>query len=192
MRGIQGMPRISVLMPTYNHGRFLQEAIDSVRTQSFQDYEFLIINDGSLDDSSVILQSCSELEPRIRLFTNDSRRGRGFCRQKLLEEAFCDVVTWMDSDDIMYPDRLLIQHEYMLNNPSCDFMTTGMDCITPEGGIIPWSGTMEDLANPTAMFLRKEALRVGGYNPCKIELEDFVIGAHNDTLFNELHSGIGY
>ena len=97
------MPQIIVLMPVYNGGRYLRESIASILAQSFKDFELLIIDDGSTDDSVSIVKSFSD--PRIRLVLNEHNIGVARTLNKGLELARGEFIARMDADDISLPHR---------------------------------------------------------------------------------------
>lgn len=105
------MPKVSVLMPVYNAEKFLSEAIESILSQSFKDFEFLIINDGSTDHSEDIIFSYQD--PRIRYIKNEINQGIVFSRNKGLQLALGEYIASMDADDICLPERLEKQVAYM-------------------------------------------------------------------------------
>src|SRR5688500_17292983 len=90
-------PAISVVMPVYNGEYFLPTSIESILSQSFRDFEFLIIDDGSLDNTPNIIASYSD--PRIRVFRNAQNKGNYNARNKGLMEAKGKYICIMDSDD---------------------------------------------------------------------------------------------
>lgn len=97
-------PKVTVLMPVYNGARYLREAIDSILSQTFTDYEFLIIDDGSTDETDVIVRSYSDR--RIRYLQNDRNRGIIFTLNRSLNESVGDYIARMDADDVSLPSRL--------------------------------------------------------------------------------------
>jgi len=101
----QAVPRVSVLMPVFNTAPYLREALISIRSQSFEDFELVVVNDGSTDRSSEILKVFASQEPRVRLIERGNV-GLIATRNELLEEARGEFVAWMDSDDIAHSDRL--------------------------------------------------------------------------------------
>lgn len=105
------MPRISVIFPVYNTADFLEEALDSILNQSFTDFELLIINDASTDQSLEILRTYQD--PRIRLLDNEVNLGVPKTRNKALEIATGEFIANMDSDDVAHPDRFKRQVEFM-------------------------------------------------------------------------------
>lgn len=111
-------PNISICIPMYNAARFIKDCIDSVLSQSFQDLELLVVDDGSTDNSCDIVNSVRD--NRIRLIRNQHDYVGSL--NKLLDEAKGKYIARMDADDVMYPNRLAIQYEYMENHPDVDFI----------------------------------------------------------------------
>lgn len=102
-------------MPVYNGERYLREAMESILEQAFTDFEFLIINDGSTDNSVAIIQSY--INPRIRLVHNDGNLGLAVSLNKGLELAQGEYIARMDADDVSRPERLKRQVSFMDANP---------------------------------------------------------------------------
>ncbi len=106
--------KVAVLMPVYNGEAFIAEAIDSILAQTFTDFNFYIINDGSTDDTVKIVESYKD--ERIRLFSLDENSGISTALNegiKLIEEPY---IARMDADDIAVPDRLKLQVSFMDEN----------------------------------------------------------------------------
>ena len=108
-------PEISVVMPTYNDGEYLREAIDSILNQTFTDFEFIIINDGSTDNTKSIITSYND--DRIRYLKNESNSGNTVSRNKGMNAAIGKYIAIMDSDDISVRDRFEIQYNYLEKHP---------------------------------------------------------------------------
>lgn len=108
-------PAITVLMPVYNAEKFLAEAIDSILRQAFTDFEFLIIDDGSSDNSVRIVRSYADA--RIRFLQNEKNLGITATLNKGIAQASADLIARMDADDISYPDRLQKQYEFIMAHP---------------------------------------------------------------------------
>lgn len=113
------MPKVTVLMPVYNGERYLREAIDSILVQSFTEFEFLVINDGSTDKSVEIAESYQD--PRIRLIHNDCNLGLVSTLNKGLRLARGDFIARMDCDDYSFPSRLRRQYDFLVKNPDISF-----------------------------------------------------------------------
>jgi glycosyltransferase involved in cell wall biosynthesis len=120
------MPKITVLMPVYNGAKYLKEAIDSVLSQTFRDFEFLIIDDGSTDSSVEIIKSYND--QRIRLEQNDKNFGLIYSLNKGIDLTKNKYIARMDADDISLPDRLKIQFEFMESH--FDIAVSGVYTIT--------------------------------------------------------------
>lgn len=109
------IPKISVIMPVYNAERYVFEAIDSILTQTLPDFELLIINDGSIDESEKIILSITD--KRIRYFKNEQNLGIIATRNCGLQLARGAYIAMMDADDISLPQRLEKQYAFMSANP---------------------------------------------------------------------------
>jgi glycosyltransferase involved in cell wall biosynthesis len=108
------MPTISILMPVYNVELYIAEAIESILSQSFEDFEFIIINDGSTDRTSEIVLSFND--PRIVFINNSANRKKVACLNDGLKIAMGDFVGLMDGDDIAEKTWLENLYNYLYNN----------------------------------------------------------------------------
>ncbi len=109
------IPKVTVLMPVYNGQKSLRQAIDSILNQTYKNFEFLIINDGSSDESELIIRSYSD--KRIRLINNERNIKLISTLNKGLELARGEYIVRMDCDDISLPHRIQTQVDFMDNNP---------------------------------------------------------------------------
>ncbi len=166
-------PKVTVLMPVYNASPFLNEAIDSILQQTFADFEFLIIDDGSSDQSVSIVKRYND--PRIRLHINEKNIGISTTLNKGIELASCELIARMDADDISYPDRLQKQFDYMMAHPDCALLSTWARVITHDKKFVRlekyrsnfyhYNLTFECwMYHPTVMFRRKPVVDVGMYS----------------------------
>jgi len=181
------VPRVSVIMPVYNTARFLPKAIESILAQTYTDYEFIIIDDGSTDNSLEIISQYAKKDARIR-YSSRENRGISITRQEGLAMACGELFAPMDSDDVSAPTRLERQVNYLDEHLDCVCVGTFMLLIDPDGDPI---GPMEKyttheeideahmrgkagaLAHSTAL-MRLDAVRdVGGYRPGFVTAEDF-------------------
>lgn len=104
-------PVVSVILPVYNSGRYIAAAIDSILTQSLSNFELIIINDGSTDNSETIILSYTD--PRIVYISNDGNKGLIFSLNKGIEIAKGKYIARMDADDICMPERLALQKQWL-------------------------------------------------------------------------------
>ena len=121
-------PKVTVLMPVYNGGKYIREAIKSILSQSFTDFEFLIIDDGSTDNSVGIVQSFSD--NRIRLIKNNCNIGIAESLNKGIESSKGEYIVRMDADDISFPDRIKKQVAFMDANPEVGVSGTWIKTIS--------------------------------------------------------------
>ncbi len=106
-------PKISILMSSYNDGQFIEESILSMLGQTFSDFEFIITNDGSTDDTLDIIKRHAKLDKRIVVI--DNKKNLGFIRSlnKGLKIAKGKYIARMDADDVSLPHRLKVQYDYL-------------------------------------------------------------------------------
>lgn len=120
-------PAVSVLMPVHNGEHYLKEAVESILAQTFADFEFLIIDDGSTDRSRQIVESFSD--PRIVLVANAENRGTVHVLNQGIALARGRYIARMDADDISLPERLERQVRFMNEHPDIGVSGTGMRLI---------------------------------------------------------------
>lgn len=121
---MQSEPMVTILLPVYNGSKYLAEAIESMLAQTFADFEFLIINDGSTDNTGEIISS--HADNRIRLITHTQNQGLVTALNHGLAEARGTYIARMDADDISAPDRLEKQFAYMEQHPEIAALGTGI------------------------------------------------------------------
>ena len=129
---MSSLPRISVLMPVYNGERFLRQAIASMLNQSFTDFEFLIIDDGSSDSTASIIRSFSD--PRIRFF---ARPHEGLVAQLNfgIQESRTPLIARFDGDDIAHPQRLELQMSFLENHPDIGIVGSSYKIVDETGAV---------------------------------------------------------
>lgn len=167
-------PKVSVVMGVYNGAKFLREAVESVLGQTFGDFEFLITDDGSTDQSADILRQFSD--PRIKVHTNAQNEGLTRCLIRGLSQARGKYIARMDADDISYPTRFQKQAEFLEAHPDHAVVGTRCHYLDSEGKARAISGhlcTSDELgrdvwrrcpiAHGSAMFSRKYIMACGGY-----------------------------
>lgn len=120
--GYQGCkkPLVSVVMLTYKRADMAPKAIDSILAQTFKDFEFIILNDGSPDNTDEVINEYIKKDSRIRYYKNDKNRGIAYSRNRVSSLAKGKYVAIMDDDDKSLPDRLQKQVEFMEKNPEID------------------------------------------------------------------------
>lgn len=126
---MKSAPRVSVLMPAYNSEEYIGEAIESILNQTFTDFEFIIINDGSTDNTVNIIRKYAKQDKRIKFINHKNNRGVAYIRNELLDNAIGEYGTFFDSDDISLPKRLQTQVDFLNNNPDISIVGAFMQTI---------------------------------------------------------------
>jgi hypothetical protein len=195
-------PAISVAMSVYNGERFLSEAIESVLAQTWHDFEFLILDDGSRDSSLEIIQRYAAADPRIKVIARENR-GLVASLNQLLAEAQAPLVARMDADDICAPTRFERQIAFLAACPDHGVIGSLSYDIDENGEFFPlYTGehplTHEEflqhievngplLAHPTVMYRRDVVLAAGGYHAAFRHCEDYDLWlrlAHRTKIAN--------
>lgn len=123
-------PRVTVLMSVYNSAKYLPEAIESILNQSYEDFEFLIINDGSTDDSLKIIKDYTD--KRIRLITRKNK-GLTASLNEGISKAKGEFIARQDSDDVSVPNRLKDEVEFLDDNPSVGLVGSNYTIMDKSG-----------------------------------------------------------
>lgn len=108
------MELVSVIMPTYNCGQFIRESIDSVLAQTYENWELLIVDDCSTDDTETVVSAYTD--PRIRYMRNEHNMGAALTRNRALREANGRYIAFLDADDLWLPEKLERQLAFMQQN----------------------------------------------------------------------------
>jgi glycosyl transferase family 2 len=178
--------KVTVLLPVYNAGRSLDLALRSVIQQTFSDYEILVIDDASTDDSLERIRRHEALCPRIRIIAHPENRGLSISLNEGLEAARGDYVARMDQDDESLPERLATQVAFMDANADCavagshvyhmgatrefDRLVTLPVSANEIAATLPRYNCMY---HPATMLRRKVMLALGGYREQFKNAEDY-------------------
>jgi glycosyltransferase involved in cell wall biosynthesis len=168
---------VSVLMPVYNSERFLAEAIQSTLGQTFEEFELIVIDDGSTDGSREIVERFAAVDRRVALRCQE-HKGVVAARNLGLSGARSDLVALMDADDRMHSTRLATQAAFLQEHPSVAVCCTWANLIDARGSRIGRSGHSVDvdkgvktlkpscflnIINPSVMYRKQVVLSVGAY-----------------------------
>lgn len=178
---------ISVLMTVFNGQQWLSEAIQSVLDQTYADFEFVIVDDGSTDATPDILQRAAAQDPRIRVISHENM-GVSRSVNLVLPELRYDWVARVDADDLMSPDRLERQMAFLAENPDLAVASCFADYIDRNGKVVgryinqlttreevrDWiqSGRVIYFIQSGAIMRRDVVEQVGGYRPAFSVCED--------------------
>ncbi|NIT04311.1 glycosyltransferase [Candidatus Saccharibacteria bacterium] len=186
-------PKVSVVMATYNAREYLREAIESVLNQTFKDFEFVIIDDGSTDDTREIIKSYED--PRIRLYKKD-HRGLIASLNEGIKLSRGEYVARMDADDISHPRRFELQIKFLDSHPDYAMVGTTTEITDTEGRTFKISAeplSHEDIlrgllvrnvfAHGSMMARREVLLEFDGYSPEALHAEDYDLWARIIRLY---------
>jgi glycosyltransferase involved in cell wall biosynthesis len=128
---VTGFPRVTVVIPVYNREKYVGIAVDSILSQTFSDFELLVIDDGSIDRSIDIVRSYSD--PRIRLVCNINNLGVAATRNNGIQLARGEYLAFLDSDDWAYPERLAKQTAFLDNHPEYAAVGSWSEWMSEDG-----------------------------------------------------------
>ena len=109
------IPTLSIVMPVYNTEKFVKKTIESLLNQTYKDFELIVIDDGSTDNSIEIIKKFAD--NRIKIFSNDSNKGIVYSRNRGNAEALGRFIAPFDSDDIALPDKFEKQISFLEQHP---------------------------------------------------------------------------
>lgn len=112
---------VSVIVPAFNYGRFVGETLESLRAQTHDTWECIVVDDGSTDDTAGVVKAWSERDPRIR-YLRQPNRGQPSARNLGLRSAGGGYVQLLDADDLIEPDKLALQVEFLEHHPEADLV----------------------------------------------------------------------
>lgn len=139
---------VSIVMPSYNTADYIAESIKSVQAQTYSNWELIIVDDCSTDDSMDVIKAFKE--PRIRLLQNEKNSGAAISRNYALREAKGKWIAFLDSDDIWLPDKLEKQIRFMEDNNYSFTFTDYRTCLN--GAWMPYINTGPDVVTKKKMY----------------------------------------
>lgn len=127
--------KISIGIPFYNAEEFLSDAIKSVLMQSFKEWELILLDDGSTDSSLNIAKYYAKIDGRIRVISDGMNKRLPYRLNQLIKLSKYDYIARMDADDLIHPDRLKIQLEFLENNKEYDLVSTSLVSINKKNQV---------------------------------------------------------
>ena len=187
------MPLVSIILPSFNGARFLKEAVDSIVQQTFQDWELILVDDGSTDHTPDIMKGYQD--PRIRYLKNEGNKGLVYSLNRAIEASAGRYIARMDADDISQPERLEKQVIFLELHPEIAVYDARQQFIddtgTPTGFFnsditgsenirrkMPWFNCM---GHPSVM-MRAEIAKTYRYRKVVYEDYDLWLRMLNDGL----------
>ena len=183
---MQHNPGVTVLMPVYNAGAYVAEAIESVLAQTYAEFEFLIINDGSTDDTLSVVKRYNDT--RIKLIDQKNKGLIDTLNEGILISKG-EIIARMDGDDVCLPNRLEAQLEFLKQNPGHVMVGAEADVMDKDGNylmhLIPIAHTHEEITekinakcpfiHPSVTFYKKAVIEAGEYPANALTFEDHLL-----------------
>lgn len=185
---VNPLPKISIVIVTYNRADLLPKATASVLAQSFRDFELLIIDDGSIDGTEAYARGLAARDERVKYFKNELNLGISKSRNRGVALARGEYIAMLDSDDYWIDtDKLKIQAAYLGAHPEIGLIGTGIRCEDEQGAVLKEDIFMADdekirgcmlwknqIAQSSVLFRKSAFVKAGGYD------ESFSIGEDYD------------
>ncbi len=135
---VDAHPKVSIGMPVYNAGKFLAATLESIAGQTLQDYELIISDNASTDDTEEICRSFAATDARLRYFRNVANLGVGRNFRRALEEASGRYFKWAAGDDLLLPDYLRVCVEVLDTQPEVVMCSSRMPFVDERGELVPY------------------------------------------------------
>lgn len=194
MRSISDNPSrnvavVSIILPTYNGGRFIARAVESVLAQDFQDFELLVIDDGSTDDTVALIAPFITKDARVRIIRNPQNFGLQKTLNVGLQQAKGEYIARIDDDDVWaLADKLAKQVAFLDSHPDYALVGTGVVVMDENGKeLFRFKNPETDeqlrsqmlyrnyFSHSSVLFRKSTALQFGGYSPdiSALHIEDY-------------------
>lgn len=160
-------PKVSVILPVYNGSGTIEDAIRSILEQTFEDLELLVMNDGSTDDTGVLVDAFTD--PRIRVFHLPQNIGRSEARNAGLAKARAPYIAMIDADDLAYPERIERQFIFMEQHPHIGLCGAWAHVEDERGYRIEWRQPLTD------EHIRRSIVRSNTFIHCTVLVRKSVL-----------------
>lgn len=180
-------PRISVVMPVLNGERFVAQAIESILGQTFGDLEFIVVNDGSTDDTGDVLDVYARRDRRIRILNPPCHQGIAGASNIGYRASSASLIARMDADDASKPERLERQVRFLEDHPDVGVVSCRVQVIDLDGrpgptwpspaepGLIAWTLMFYCAVSNSAAVFRRSILKPDEWYPQGYEAEDYAL-----------------
>lgn len=174
------MPKVSVVLPTYNGEKYIRESIDSVIAQTFSDWELIIVDDCSKDNTGIILDEYEKKDSRIRVIHNKDNQKLPKSLNIGFKESKGQYLTWTSDDNMYEKEALATMCNFLDINTLCGMVRTDMHLIDENSKVFgesqPYSDSemmFSNLVGACFMYRREAYEKVGEYNPDLFCVEDY-------------------
>ena len=151
-------PQLTVVIPVYNGARWLRECLDSVSDQSMTDWEAVVVDDGSTDDSPAILDAHAQRDSRFRI-VRQSNAGVSSARNQGLAMASTGLIAFFDGDDVMYPESLEKRYD-LIRSSGAELVYAGHEFIDESSNVTGLSADSDLQSDPLEVLYRSPGLAI--------------------------------
>lgn len=192
--------KVSIVLPTYNGARYIRESLESILNQTYKNWELIIVNDCSTDETAVIIREYAAKDSRIRIIDNSVNQKLPRSLNIGFSTTMGKYLTWTSDDNIYLPDAIEKMQQFLMKNEFY-MVCARMDYIDETGSIIgkciPYDEYymfLRDTVGACFMYKREVLNTIGEYNPSRVYIEDYDywqrvlkkfghIGFISDTLY---------
>ena len=174
------MPKVSIVLPTYNGEKYIRESIDSIINQTFTDWELIIVNDCSTDNTQKIIDSYVTADRRIHTIKNEVNQKLPSSLNIGFRKAKGEYLTWTSDDNIYLPEALNVMVSYLNKNPDSILVCTAMNVIDSDGNMVGKhcqyiyeNMLYNDCVGASFMYRRCVLTDVGEYDASRFLVEDY-------------------
>lgn len=174
------MPKISVVLPTYNGQEYIKEAIESIINQTFEDWELIIVNDCSTDETGKIIEEYREKDSRIRIINNYVNKKLPASLNVGFLQATGEYLTWTSDDNMYLPNALKIMTKYLDQNPKQIMVRARYNVINEEKEVLYVAdeydqdiGYIRNCVGACFLYRKEVVEKIGYYNENKFLVEDY-------------------
>lgn len=173
------MPKVSIVLPTYNGSQYLRESINSILAQTFSDWELIIVNDCSTDMTPEIIKEYNEIDHRIRVIHNKENKRLPRSLNIGFSQATGEYLTWTSDDNRYHEDAIAKMVNYLDEHSAVGMVCCNMFCIDEKGNIIekrmndPKNLWVYDSVGACFMYRKSVKDKIGEYNPDMFLSEDY-------------------
>ena len=182
-------PLISVLIPTYNNGKYIKQAIESVYAQNYDNIEIIVVDDGSTDNTKEIVEKYKDIK-----YFYTKHKGIPFVRNLALEKSHGEYIAFLDSDDYWLPEKLNTQIQYFKNHSECEIVFTKHENFFEEEKIKTdkraihekKQETIENKILPSALIKKRLFEKYGVFD------ENFQTGEDTELIYRMTKKGVSF
>lgn len=167
MTKLRNNPSVSVIIPTYNRAHLIGRAIQSVLNQTYQDFEIIVVDDGSMDNTNEIIKDFQIQDKRIRYIKHEKNKGGAVARNTGIKDAKGEYISFLDSDDEWLKNKLESEIDVLKNKKNCIICSTGCNFIKEKGRKIISKRHIKKQIISQKIALRAECLTTNDFTVLK-------------------------